>query len=327
VITTAADASWFDPRGSAPAKVALGAMNFGGRCSEPISRAIVERAIARGVGLVDTANAYGNGASERIVGQALAGLSKRPLVATKVGLLRERGQVEGLSRRTLLSSIDASLERLKLDAVDLYYLHAPDPKTPIEETMDAVAALFEAKKIRRFGVSNFASWQVLEIVALSDARGIPRPAVSQVIHNLLVRQIEVEHLTFAARYGLHVTVYNPLAGGLLSGKHEGFGAIQKGSRFDRNDLYKKRYWTERAFAMTAAYRALAEESGLRLIDLAYAFSASTPHVQSVLVGPASVEQLDDALDACAAPIAPSVRAEVDALHHALVGTDARYARS
>lgn len=317
---------WLAPRSGGAARVALGAMNFGKRTSAAEADRIIARALERGIGLVDTANVYADGESERIVGRALRGRRADVLVATKVGLARDGRKPEGLSRAALDKAIDASLARLGMDYVDLYYLHAPDPATPLEETADALAALVASGRVRHLGVSNFASWQVLELMRLCDERGLRRPRVSQVIYNLLVRQIELEHTRFAARFGVHLTVYNPLAGGLLSGRYRAGDAIASGSRFDKNRMYERRYWSPRTFECVEAYRVLAEHAGMSLLELAYAWLASSPDVGSVLVGPASVAHLDAALDACARPLSAELRAEAAALHESLAGTDASYAR-
>ena len=175
-------------------------MNFGKRTPAPEARRIVDRAIERGVRFFDTANVYGNGESERILGQALRGRRAEVGIATKVGIARVQGRPEGLSAARVERALEESLERLGTDFVDLFYLHAPDPATPIEETLEAMGRVLQAGKARHWGVSNFAAWQILELNTLCDARGLPRPAVSQVLYNLLVRQIELEYLPFTRRY-------------------------------------------------------------------------------------------------------------------------------
>ena len=318
---------WFSPRDAgATVKLALGTMNFGKRTPLAESERILARAIERGVVLLDTANVYNDGESERIVGRALAGRREALLVATKAGLARDGGRAEGLSRAAIERAIDGSLSRLGTDYVDLYYLHAPDPKAPIAETIDAIAELLRKGRIRHFGVSNYASWQILEIMRLCEERGIARPAVSQVIYNLLIRQIEVEYLRFAAAYPIHTTVYNPVAGGLLAGRYRPGDEVVSGTRFDKNQLYQRRYWSARMFELVEQYRALSEAEGMTLLDFAYAWLAGAPGVDSILVGPATVEHLDAAIEACARTISPAARAKAAELHKAHAGTDASYAR-
>ena len=314
------------PRGAEPARLTLGTMNFGKRTSAADSARIMARALERGVALFDTANVYNDGESERIVGRAVAGRREAVVVATKVGLGRASGKAEGLSRAVINGAIEQSLSRLATDYVDVYYLHAPDPATPIEETIDAVAELVEKGRVRHLGVSNFASWQILEIVRLCDERGLPRPRISQVMYNLLIRQVEIEYLRFARKYPIHTTVYNPLAGGLLTDRYQVGDSVASGSRFDKNRMYQKRYWSERMLELVQSYRALAAEAQLGIVELAYAWLAGAPGVDSILVGPGSVEHLDAALDAVEKSVPSEVREKARAIHEAFTGTDASYAR-
>lgn len=310
----------------APVTVALGAMNFGKRTPAAEAERIVARALERGVTFFDTADAYADGESERILGRALRGARDRVIVATKVGAGRVGGKPEGLSRAVILKAIDESLARLSTDHVDVYYLHVPDHAVPLEESLDAMSELARAGKIRALGVSNYASWQILDMMALADAGRAPRPVVSQVMYNLLVRQIEIEYAAFTRRHPIHTTVYNPLAGGLLSGRHARGAAAEKGSRFDKNRMYQGRYWSERFFDLVDAYAEVAREEGTSLVDLSYAWLAGRPHVDSILVGPASVAHLDAALDAVGRTLSPAAGERIDAIHRAYLGTDASYVR-
>ena len=306
--------------------LAVGAMNFGKRTNEAESVKIVHRALERGVVLFDTANAYVEGESERVLGRALRARRESALIATKVGFGRVVSKPEGLSRTRILAAIDESLSRLGTDYVDVYYLHVPDYATPIEESLEAIETLLAAGKIRSWAVSNYASWQVLEMFHLAERRGMPRPIMSQMLYNVLIRQLDIEYFRFAQRYALHTTVYNPLAGGLLAGKFSSPDVPQKGTRFDKNALYQKRYWTAPFFARVEAYADVAKSEGMSLVDLAYAFLAGHPHVDSILVGPGSVEHLDAAIDACAKVISPEGRRRIDELHVEFQGTNASYAR-
>ncbi len=321
---------WLAPRRTSPdaarAAVAVGTMNFGTRTPATEAGRIVARALERGAVFFDTANLYGNGESERLLGQALRGRQDTVGVATKVGLGRLKGQAEGLSKAQVTRAVEESLKRLGRDSVDLLYLHAPDPATPPEETLEAVHGLLRSGKVRHWGVSNFAAWQVLELRGLSEARGMPPPAVSQVLYNLLVRQVEVEYLPFTRRYPVHTTVYNPLAGGLLSGRYTAGAPFPEGSRLQGNRLYQRRYGSERLLELAGHLRSTAEEAGLTLLELAYAWLAGRPGVDSVLAGPATVEHLDAALDACARVLPAEVEAKVDEVYRTWLGTDATYAR-
>jgi aryl-alcohol dehydrogenase-like predicted oxidoreductase len=210
--------------------------------------------------------------------------------------------------------------------VDVYYLHVPDHSTPIERTLDAIEELLSARKILHFGISNYASWQILAIMMSCDRRGIERPVISQLLYNLLIRQLDIEYFKFVREYPIHTTVYNALAGGLLSGRHSASAGIPKGSRFENNRLYQQRYWTDRFFDLVGAYQAVASDAGMSLVELAYAWLAGRARVDSILVGPATVEQLDAAIDGRGRTLSAETRARIDEIHTAFAGTNASYAR-
>ena len=284
-------ARWLTPRPASPpaapeaapgAAVAVGTMNFGARTPAPEARRLVARALERGVPFFDTANSYTNGDAERLLGEALRGRRGEVGIATKVGLARTRGRPEGLGGAHLVGAVDESLKRLGTDYVDVLYLHAPDAATPVEETLEAVHRVLQAGKARHWGVSNHAAWQILELNGLAAARGLPPPALSQVLYNVLVRQVEREYLPFTRRHPLHTTVFNPLAGGLLSGRYSPGDAIPPGSRFAGNRLYQGRYWSPPLLDMAARLRDVASEAGLGLVQLAYGWLVGRPGVDSVL---------------------------------------------
>jgi aryl-alcohol dehydrogenase-like predicted oxidoreductase len=318
---------WATPRdpGSKPF-LTLGTMNFGRRTPAPEAERIVRVALERGITVFDTANAYNDGDSERILGRALGADRKRVCVATKVGFARIGGKPEGLMPVRIRTALDESLARLGSDYLDLYYLHVPDHQTPIEESLGAIREAIDAGKVRSFGVSNYASWQIVEIAQHCDRTGMPRPVVAQQLYNLLIRQLDLEYWRFAARYRMHTSVYNPLAGGLLTGRYHAGDAIAKGSRFDNNRLYQGRYWSPRMIALAAEYEALARDLGMTLVQLAYAWLATAPAVDSILIGPAAAAQLEQALDAVTRTLTDEARARVDAIHTAFLGTETSYAR-
>ena len=318
---------YLEPRKGATS-LSLGTMNFGKRTPEDEARRMMARAAERDVRWFDTANVYGDGASEQIVGRAVRalGLEGRVGIATKVGLLRLRGRPEGLAPERMARALDESLERLGADHVDLWYLHAPDPRVPLDETIGAMAEAVQSGRVRAWGMSNYASWEVLEATRLAERVGLAPPRVAQLLYNLLVRQLDVEWFKFAARFGVHTTVYNALAGGLLGGRHRADARPAAGSRFDGNKLYLDRYWSERNFALVRAYEALATEAGFTLPTLAHAWLSSVTGIDSILLGPASTQQLDDAVDACARALPPALTTAIDRTHLEAQGTDARYAR-
>ena len=318
--------SWLDPKaaGAAPALV-VGTMNFGKRTPGLEGERIIHRALERGLTWFDTANVYNDGESERVLGRALAGRRASAKIATKCGIGKLPGPREGLSAARVAAALDESLGRLGTDHVDLYYLHTPDPATPFEETLGALEAARAAGKIGAWAVSNHASWQVAEMFHICKSRGWSPPRVSQVIYNLLVRQLDLEYFAFAKKFGIHTTVYNPLAGGLLAGKGLD-GKVEPGSRFDKNPMYVRRYLSDRFFELTRAYAALARDAGLTPVQLAYAWIAQRPGVDSVLLGPATLEQLDAGIEGCSKALPAGVAQKVDELHRAYVGTEQSYAR-
>jgi aryl-alcohol dehydrogenase-like predicted oxidoreductase len=318
---------WISPKTSAeaPTPLAVGCMNFGKRTSEAESQRVIRRAIERGLRFFDTANVYNDGESERVLGRALGKDRKDCFIATKVGLAGIPKKREGLSAAVVGKALDESLARLGTDYVDVYYLHAPDPEVPIEETVLAMKSALTSGKARAWGVSNYASWQMLEIDMLCDKHGAPRPAVSQMLYNLLIRQLEVEYFAFARRFPVHTTVYNPLAGGLLAGRHKE-GPVPAGSRFDKNGMYQRRYWSTRFFELVAAVGEIAKDEGMTMVDLSYAWVAGRPGVDSILLGPGDVEQLDAGIDGCAKRLSEGAKKRLDDLYLAFQGTDAKYAR-
>jgi aryl-alcohol dehydrogenase-like predicted oxidoreductase len=303
-------------------------MNFGKRTPPLESERIVRRALEHGIRVFDTANAYSGGESERILGRALGRDRDRAVVATKVGFGVTGGaaKLEGLARTTIGRGIDESLARLGTDRVDLYYFHVPDHVTPLEESLDAMRVVLDSKRALAWGVSNYASWQILEMDYLADARAMPRPAVSQVIYNALHRQLDIEYVAFTRSHPIHTSVYNPLAGGLLTGKHRPDASPEKGSRFETNAMYRSRYWTRAMFERVAVLGEVARADGMTLLELAYAWVASRPGVDSIVLGPSSVEQLDAAVQAVGRELSPAALRRIDELWREWNGTDTNYVR-
>ena len=305
--------------------LSLGTMNFGRRTPAPEANKMVQRALERGVLMLDCANVYENGESEKILGAAIKEKRGECLIASKCGLDRPGGRVEGLSRDAIFRACDGSLHRLGIDKIDLYYLHAPDYGTPIEESMHALFELIHRGKIMHFGISNFASWQILEAFRVCDEARMQRPMVAQQMYNLLIRQLDIEYFKFTKRHRLHTTVYNALAGGLLARPHD-IEKIPQGSRFDKNTMYQRRFWSEHFFVFKKALADLATSVEMSLADFAYAWLASSRSVDSILVGAGTTAQLDQAVDATAKTLDDAVMKKVDELSRTFAGTDATYAR-
>lgn len=308
----------------APVSLIVGTMNFGKRTPAAEAERIVALSLERGLRYFDTANAYNAGESERILGRALKGRRDGARIATKVGIGRA-GPNEGLAPERIRAALDESLERLGTDYVDLYYLHAPDPKTPLEATIEALDGLLKAGKIRAWGVSNYAAWQICEMFHICKTGAFARPAISQVLYNLLIRQLDLEYFAFAKQSGIHTTVYNPLAGGLLAGKGLG-NKIEPGSRFDNNKMYQRRYLSDRFFELTQAYAQLARDSGLDPVQFAYAFVAQKPGIDSILLGPATEAQLEAGIAGAALHLSKELVEQANEIHRAYLGTDVSYAR-
>ncbi|MFW6161370.1 MAG: aldo/keto reductase [Planctomycetota bacterium] len=304
-----------------------GTMMFGSRADEAEAKRIVDAALDHGINLFDTADMYNDGASEQLLGRALAGRRDQALVATKVGYGKDPdGNEEGTSREAILRAIDDSLVRLGTDYVDVYYLHRPDYEAPVEETLAAMDEVVRAGKARYLAISNFGAWQSYEALALCDDRGWPPPAMSQMIYNLLVRQIEHEYVRFARTVGLHLTVYNPLAGGLLTGKYASLSDEQAGGRFVDNENYRKRYWSDRFFNAMLDLKAIADDLGMSLTHLALNWIAQGDVADSLLLGPSNAEQLLDCLAAGETTIPDDGLERIEAFLAEFDGTNATYAR-
>src|SRR5918998_1895032 len=219
-------------------RLCLGTMTFGVQCDEPASVAILDTAADAGITFIDTADVYPSGGdlstvgrTEAIIGRWLQGKRTDFILATKCsGRMGPQAWQQGNSRKHILEAVDASLRRLQTDYIDLYQLHAPDPHTPIDETLRAMDDLIRSGKVRYIGCSNFLSYQVARAIGRSEALGVARFDSVQPRYNLLFRQIERELLPLCAEDGIGVIPYNPLAGGMLSGKHRG-GEPTAGTRF------------------------------------------------------------------------------------------------
>jgi len=224
-------------------RLSFGTMTFGSQADEAESRRMVDACLNAGINFFDTANMYNQGLAETILGKALGPRRKDVILATKVrSKMGEAPDDVGLSRAAIRKAIEASLRRLGTDYVDVYYLHMPDYGVEIEETLEAMDELVRKGLVRYPAVSNYASWQVCEILWICSKNGYRAPHISQPMYNLLARGIEEEYLAFCRSFGVAVIPYNPLAGGLLTGKHTRDAQSQPGTRFDQNPLYQGRYW-------------------------------------------------------------------------------------
>jgi aryl-alcohol dehydrogenase (NADP+) len=297
-------------------------MTFGLQCDEATSRGILDRAAAGGVTFLDTADVYPLGGgletvgrTEEIVGRWLEGRRHEFVVATKcVGAMSQRRWDRGASRKHILDAVDGSLRRLRTDYVDLYQLHHPDPETPIDETLRALDDVVRAGKARYVGCSNFAAYQVARALGRSEVLGTVRFDSVQPRYNLLFRQIERELLPLCREEGVGVIPYNPLAGGLLSGKHRRETGPTAGTRFTLGsaaERYQDRYWHPRELETVEALRPLAAEAGMPLARLALAWMLAEPAITAPIVGASRPDQLDDLLPATEKPIDALLKSRLD----------------
>lgn len=279
-------------------RICLGTMTFGDQLDEATSRRVVDEALDRGINFIDTADVYTGGQSEIITGKALQGKRDRVFLATKVANPVGPDPINdrGLNRWHIIRAVEASLKRLQTDRIDLYYMHHPDRVTPIEETLAAMDQLVTQGKIHYIGMSNFASWQVCEALWKSDVNRWAKPVALQLPYNLVTRSIDEECVEFSQTLDLGMVVYNPIAGGMLAGKHTRQTAAE-GSRMATNAAYIERYWHDALFDAIEGLQALAGEAGLTLVELAYRWLMAKPFVDSIIMGVSKPEQLQQNLAA------------------------------
>ncbi len=300
----------------------LGTMTFGDTVDADTAGKMLDLALDAGVTGVDTANGYAGGAAEEILGRLLRGRRDQVVLATKAGMPHpDAGGYTPLSPRGLRNALTASLRRLRVTHVDLFYLHQPDRATPLEETLATVADLKREGKIGELGVSNYAAWQIAGID--------PPPVVAQQLYNLVARRIEDEYAEFAQTSGLRTMVYNPLGGGLLTGRHR-FDRTPESGRFGDSRLagmYRERYWDPRLFEAVATLDDIARRAGMPLAELALRWLAGRPVVNAVLLGASGPDQLRANLEALAAgPLPSDVAAACDAVGASLHGPMPAYNR-
>jgi aryl-alcohol dehydrogenase-like predicted oxidoreductase len=281
-------------------QICLGAMNYGDPVSEADATRIVKSAIDIGVNFFDTADAYAGGKSEEILGKALKGNRQTVVIATKVcGKTGPGANDSGLSRAHILQAVEGSLKRLQTDYIDLYYAHTPDYETPIEETLRVMDDLIRQGKVRYIGCSNFTAWQLCKARGLSDLHGLVRFECVQPPYNLLTRDIEMELLPLCADDGIGLCVYNPLAGEMLTGKHE-YGKPPAEGRFTHKIMgpgYMERYWSDKNFEAVDKIKQLARAHGCSMPQFALAWVLNHETVTSVLSGTLAIEQLQENISA------------------------------
>ena len=295
--------------------VGLGCNNFGGRIDFEASQRVVHRALDLGITLFDTADAYGeHGGSEEALGRFLGERRKDIVLASKFGLpLDEAGTLSGASRRYIMSAVEASLRRLKTDWIDLYQLHRPDPRTPIEETLRALDDLVRQGKVRYIGCSNLPAWQVMEAAWTAKHHNLNAFISCQDEYSLVVRKPEPELIPAMQRLGLGLLPFFPLASGLLTGKYRRNTPRPTDARLSKIQRLADRFLTESNWAKAERLADFCEQRGHSLLELALSWLASRPCVASVIAGATRPEQLDENMRAFGWTLTPEEIAEVDRL--------------
>lgn len=283
--------------GQRVSRACVGVMMFGKKIlSQQEANNVVGMALDAGINFFDTADQYSDGVSEEMLGKALGSARKDVVIASKVGFPCMDKKIFSLSRKSILEGIDGTLKRLGTDYLDIYYLHQPDYNTPLEESLETMNDLIRAGKVGYIGMSNYAAWQIMDAISICEKHGWSRPVIAENNYNLLTRGIEQEMVPFMKAKDVGLVNFNPLAGGLLTGKYNLAGA-DEGTRFYKNPNYQKRYWREDNFLAIEEVKALAEKNGLTIIELAYGWLQAQEHLTSMLIGFASEQQFASNLKA------------------------------
>lgn len=308
-------------------KACIGAMTFGGKLSQADALRSVDLALERGINFIDTANRYTDGESERVVGEALKGRRNQFVLASKVGFPNKAHPNEqGLSRRHILQAVDESLKRLQTDYLDIYYLHKPDFDTPIEETLRAVDDLVRSGKVRYLGMSNFSAWSICDAKWICDTKGYVPPVVTEMGYNLLARGLEDELAPMQQAKKIGMCIFNPLAGGLLTGKHRP-GDPTAGTRFALNPIYRDRYWLEENFDAVERLSAVAANFGESILSFSLRWCLNHSFVDSIIIGYTSLEQMEQNLAALEkGPLPAEALPHCDAVWAQMTGNHFNYHR-
>jgi aryl-alcohol dehydrogenase (NADP+) len=307
-------------------RLCLGTMTFGLQSDEATGMAVMDKAVEGGVDFFDTSDAYPlggdlatRGRTEEIIGRWLPGKREQIILATKCFVPMGPSPMDGgNSRKHILTAVEGSLRRLGTDYIDLYQLHGYDRNTPIDETLSALDDLVRSGKVRYIGCSNFLTYQLVRAVGRSETLRLARFDSVQPRYNLLFRQIEREMLPFCEEDGVGVISYNPIAGGLLSGKHNRSAAPPEGSRFtlgNAGSMYQQRYWHEQMFDTVEALRKLADEAGVSLVTLSIAWVLANKAITAPIIGASQPAQLDASLAAASYELDPDLKQRLDDLTH------------
>ncbi len=293
--------------------VGLGCNNFGRAIDQDMSRKVVHKAFDLGINFFDTADIYGRGTSERILGEVLGERRHEAVVATKCGMVMDdAGLLIGGSRRHIMASAEASLKRLKTDYIDLYYMHATDPTTPIEESLRALDDLVHQGKVRYIACSNFPGWQVADAHWTSKHLNLNAFVASQDEYSLVHRKPEADLIPAIAARGMGLVPYFPLASGLLTGKYKR-NAMPKGARLTENAYFANWHLSEANWNKVDGLEAFCKAQGHSLIELAFSWLAAQPTVASIIAGATSPEQLEQNAKSAGWALSAADLAEIDKL--------------
>lgn len=310
--------------------VCLGAMTFGREADEETSFAIMDHFVEQGFNFLDTADVYSTGGSESVIGRWMKERKNRThiVLATKVyGKMGPGPNDGGLSRIHIQRAVKGSLQRLQTDVIDLYQIHRWDPGTPVAETLEALSDLVRQGTVRYIACSNLNGWQLAQYLFLSDSHLYSRFVSIQPLYNVLNRSIELEILPLCKDQGLGVIPYNPLAGGVLTGKYRREAKLPKGSRLEAFESYRDRYLTDRMFEIVDRFLAAAAARKATPAQLALAWVMAEPRVTAPILGARSLEQIQDSLQGAALRLTPEERAEIPSVVPGRwVGKDSVYDR-
>ncbi|BBK37759.1 oxidoreductase [Allostella sp. ATCC 35155] len=293
--------------------VGLGCNNFGGRIDLEASRKVVDKAIDLGITLFDTADIYGNrGGSETCLGEILGSRRKDIVLATKFGMaMSDDGVLIGGARRYIMRAVEDSLRRLRTDWIDLYQLHQPDPRTPIEETLRALDDLVRQGKVRYIGCSNLPGWQVADAQWTARHHNLAAFVSCQDEYSLVVRGIEKELMPAARHFGMGLLPFFPLASGLLTGKYKRNAEMPAGARLTTTQRLADRYMTEANWTIAEQLADFAQARGHTMLELAFSWLARRPPVSSVIAGATKPEQLEQNVKAIGWDLTADETAEID----------------
>jgi len=301
--------------GARVSRVCLGAMMFGGQTDEKDSIRIIHHALDQGINFVDTANVYSRGESERVVGKAIADRRADVILATKGRHPMGEGPNEqGASRVHLMHEVNASLQRLGTDYIDIYYTHTPDYSTPIDETLRAMDDMVRSGKVHYIACSNFRAWRLCEALWTSDKLHTNRFICVQPLYNIVNRDIEVELLPLCQEHGVGVVSYSPLARGILTGKYKTLGEYPEGTRAARHDprMHQAELRAE-SIEVSEKITAHCEQKGVAPSHFSLAWVLANPIVTSTIVGPRTMEQFKDNIQCLDVEITAEDEAFVDSL--------------